>query len=43
MGQLGRIHDTCGGVEIGDDNRNDTRKENILEMDIMVKPSIGIS
>ena len=26
----------------GDDNRNDTRKENILEMDIMVKPSIGI-
>ena len=31
------------GMEIGDDNRKDTRKENILEMDIMVKPSIGIS
>ena len=31
------------GMEIGDDNRNDTRKENIFEIHIMVKPSIGLS
>ena len=42
-GPIGENTQYLRGMEIGDDNRNDTRKENILEMDIMVKPSIRIS
>ena len=42
-GLIGENTQYSRDMEIGDDNRNDTRKENILEMDIMVKSSIRIS
>ena len=42
-GLIGANTQYSRGSEIEDDKRNDTRKENILKIYIMVKPGIRIS